>query len=134
MAHFAQLDENNVVTQIIVVANEDCQDGEGNESEAVGVAFCQSLFGADTNWKQTSYNNNFRYRYASIGGSYDETLDVFREPQPFNSWTYNSSTYEWEAPVPYPDDVVYDDDGIGDKQYNWSETDLNWVLSALNAR
>jgi hypothetical protein len=92
MAHFAALDENNVVTQVIVVANEDTADVNGNEVEEIGVAFCKKLLGADTNWKQTSYNTYFnthkggktpfRANYAVIGGKYDEELDVFLYKQP----------------------------------------------------
>lgn len=78
MAHFAQLDENNVVLQVIVVHNNECLDADGNESEAVGVAFCQNLLGG--NWKQTSYNGNMRGRYAGIGYTYNPTLDVFEPP------------------------------------------------------
>ena len=78
MAHFAQLDDNNVVLQVIVVHNNDCKDAEGNESEAVGVAFCQSLLGG--NWKQTSYNGNMRGVYAGIGYTYNPILDVFEPP------------------------------------------------------
>ena len=78
MAHFAQLDDNNVVLRVIVVHNNDCKDAEGNESEAVGVAFCQSLLGG--NWKQTSYNGNMRGVYAGIGYTYNPTLDVFEPP------------------------------------------------------
>jgi hypothetical protein len=74
MAHFAQLDENNVVTQVIVVSNDDIKDNTGTEVESIGVAFCQKLLGADTNWKQTSYNNNIRVRYAGIGYSYNAEL------------------------------------------------------------
>ena len=70
MAHFACLDENNIVTQVIVVSNEDTSDVNGNEVEEIGVAFCKKLLGADTNWKQTSYNGNFRKRYAGIGYSF----------------------------------------------------------------
>ena len=70
MAHFAQLDENNVVTQVIVVGNSDTADNNGVESENIGVAFCQSLLGAETNWKQTSYNGNMRGNYAGIGMKY----------------------------------------------------------------
>lgn len=79
MAHFAQLDENNVVLQVIVVHNNDCKDVDGNESEAVGVAFCQSLF-PGTDWKQTSYNGNMRGTYAGIGYTYDTANDVFVPP------------------------------------------------------
>lgn len=76
MAHFAQLDENNKVLNVIVVANEDTLDENGNESEAVGIVFCQKLAGG--NWVQTSYNNNFRGKYAGIGDIYDSEEDVFK--------------------------------------------------------
>jgi hypothetical protein len=78
MAHFAQLDENNIVTQVIVVNNSELLDENGNESEAKGTAFCQSLFGG--NWKQTSYNANFRKNYAGIGFTYDPVADEFNPP------------------------------------------------------
>ena len=99
MAHFAQLDENNVVTQVIVVSNDDCTDSNGTEVESIGVAFCQKLLGADTNWKQTSYNNNMRVRYAGIGYSYNAELDAFVAPQPFASWTLDSDTADWVSPL-----------------------------------
>ena len=85
MAHFCMLDENNVVTQVIVVSNEDTSDSNGVEVEEIGVAFCKKLLGADTNWKQTSYNNSMRVRYAGIGYTYNETLDAFISPKPFAS-------------------------------------------------
>ena len=99
MAHFAQLDENNVVTQVIVVGNDDIKDVNGNEVESIGVAFCQKLLGADTNWKQTSYNSNMRVRYAGIGYSYNAELDAFVAPQPFASWTLDSDTADWVSPL-----------------------------------
>jgi hypothetical protein len=71
MAHFAQLDQNNIVTQVIVVGNDDIKDETGNESEATGIAFCKSLLGSDTMWKQTSFNGNIRKNYAGIGFTYD---------------------------------------------------------------
>jgi len=80
MAHFAKLDENNVVLEVIVVNNETIQNLPFPESEPIGVAFCQSLFGADTVWKQTSYNNKFRGTYAGKGFTYDPTVDVFVPP------------------------------------------------------
>jgi hypothetical protein len=80
MAHFAQLDENNVVTQVIVVSNDELMDN-GMESEAKGIAFCQSLFGADTRWVQTSYNDKLRGVYAGIGYTYDADKDVFVAPE-----------------------------------------------------
>lgn len=80
MAHFAQLDENNVVINVIVVSNAELGELEFPESETIGIAFCKSLFGLNTNWKQTSYNANFRSKYAVIGGTYDPTQDVFSDP------------------------------------------------------
>ena len=77
MAHFCQIDENNIVTQVIVVANEDTTDTNGVEVEEIGIAFCKKLLGEDTNWKQTSYNNNIRVRYAGIGYKFYESLDAF---------------------------------------------------------
>jgi len=102
MAHFAQLDDNSIVTQIIVVDNADIEDDNGNESEAVGVLFCQSLFGSDTNWKQTSYNGNIRKNYAGIGYTYDSSRDAFIPPQPYNSWVIDETTCLWEAPIDQP--------------------------------
>lgn len=75
MAHFAQLDENNVVMQVIVVNNAELLDESEQESEAKGIAFCQSLFGGT--WKQTSYNANFRGKYAGVGDKYDPVVDEF---------------------------------------------------------
>ena len=99
MAHFAQLDENNVVTQVIVVGNDDITDANGNEVEEIGVAFCKKLLGANTNWKQTSYNSNMRVRYAGIGYSYNAELDAFVVPQPYASWTLDSGTADWVSPL-----------------------------------
>jgi hypothetical protein len=119
MAHFAQLDENNVVTQVIVVSNEDTSDIYGNEVEEIGAAFCKKLFGANTNWKQTSYNNNMRVRYASIGYTYNEELDAFIAPQPYPSWSLNSQTTEWQPPTLKPDD---------ENPYVWNEETQSWYL------
>ena len=116
MAHFAQLDENNVVLQVIVVNNNDCLDGNGNESEAVGVAFCQSLLGG--NWKQTSYNGTMRKNYAGIGFIYDSTRDAFIPPKPYASWSLDEQTCLWNSPTPMPTD---------DRQYRWDEPTTSWV-------
>jgi hypothetical protein len=99
MAHYAQIDENNIVTQVIVVANEDIQDANGVEVEEIGVAFCKKLLGAETNWKQTSYNNNFRVRYAGIGYSFSEELNAFIPPKPFASWVLVEETADWQSPL-----------------------------------
>jgi hypothetical protein len=100
MAHFAQLDANSVVTNVIVVNNDVVQNLPFPESEPIGVEFCQSLYGADTVWKQTSYNANFRKNYAGIGYSYDATLDAFIPPQPAPECTLNTETCQWDCPPP----------------------------------
>ena len=99
MAHYAQLDENNIVTQVIVVANSDITDANGNEVEEIVITFCKKLLGEDTNWKQTSYNNNIRVRYAGIGYSYNVELDAFVPPSPFLSWQLNEETADWQSPL-----------------------------------
>lgn len=116
MAHFAELDENNVVTRVIVVANKDTADANGNEVESIGVAFCQRLFGG--NWKQTSYHGNIRKNYAGIGYTYDAAIDAFVPPKPYPSWVLNPDTAQWEAPVPMPTDG---------KMYSWDEATQSWV-------
>lgn len=98
MAHFAQLDENNIVLQVIVVNNNVIENLPFPDSEPVGVAFCQSLFGADTVWKQTSYNANFRKNYAGIGGSYRADIDAFVAPQPDPQCVLNLQTADWDCP------------------------------------
>ena len=128
MAHFAQLDSDNIVTQVIVVNNEDCLDADGNESEAVGIAFCQDLLGADTNWVQTSYNDNIRFRYAGIGYKYDSTNDVFYRQSPFPSWVLDTSAWEWKPPVALPDDVVSNVDNPTERvRYDWDEDTTSWT-------
>ena len=123
MAHFAQIDENNFVTQVIVVHNNECTDENGDESEATGVAFCKSLFGTDTRWKQTSYNGTIRKNYAGIGYYFDGMRDAFIPPRPFPSWLLDEATCRWNAPTPIP---------VDDKMYQWDEDTLSWteVVSA----
>ena len=116
MAHFAQLNEENLVTQVIVVANQDTADQDGVENEAIGIEFCTNLLGGK--WVQTSYNGNIRKNYAGVGYKYDAALDAFIPPQPFASWTLNNETAQWEAPTPYPTD---------DKRYTWDEETTAWV-------
>jgi hypothetical protein len=117
MAHFAQLNTNNIIISVIVVHNNELLDQNGNEVEQKGIDFCKSLFGQDTQWIQTSYNGNFRKNYAGIGYTYDATNDVFYAPQPYPSWILNNTTWLWEAPVSYPTDG---------KRYEWNESITNW--------
>lgn len=120
MAHFAQLDGNNVVTQVIVVANGDILDENGQESEEIGVQFCKNLLGQDTNWIQTSYNSNFRKRFAGIGMKYIPETNVFAKISPYPSWSYNAQTDEWEAPTPKPADGE-------NYTWEWNEETQTWT-------
>jgi hypothetical protein len=116
MAHFAQLDENNIVVQVIVGVDEPL-DGEAIYAQTTG-----------TVWKKTSYNTlggvhllggtPLRKNYAGIGYTYDPNRDAFIPPQPFQSWSLNEQTCQWDAPVAMPTD---------DKQYSWDEQNCQWV-------
>ena len=121
MAHFAQIDENNNVLRVDVVHNDIILNAPGVENEALGIAFQQDLylkgFGVETNWKQTSYNNNFRNQFARTGYTYDAGLDAFITLQPYPSWVLDANA-DWQAPVPKPDDG---------KMYGWNEETLSWV-------
>ena len=123
MAHFAQLNEENIVTQVIVVANQDTADKDGVENEAIGAEFCTNLLGG--RWKQTSYNGRIRKNYAGIGYKYDADLDAFIPPQPFASWVLNNDTAQWEAPVVYPTDG---------NRYIWNEETLTWDAVVVEAQ
>jgi hypothetical protein len=119
MAHFAELDSNNVVLQVLVVGNDDITDANGMEQETLGVLFLQSLLGASSRWLQTSYNGNIRKNYAGVGFIYDGTRDAFIPPQPYPSWLLNEDTCLWEAPVPMPEDG---------QLYTWVEDQGQWVV------
>ena len=123
MAHFAQLDENNVVTQVIVVDNKDTSDVNGVEKESIGIAFCERLLGGT--WKQTSYNGNLRKNYAGVGYSYNADIDAFVPPKPYASWTLNAETAQWDPPTPYPEDVGTPEEP---KSYTWNEETQEWDL------
>ena len=105
MSHFAKINENNIVTEVIVAKKNFINSGK------VGDEFL---------WVQTSYNNNFRKNFAGNGYTYDKTRDAFITPQPYNSWTLNEDTCQWESPVAYPDD---------DKMYDWDEATTNWEVA-----
>ena len=127
MAHFAQIDENSIVINVIVVSNDDCLDSDGSESK-LGIAFCKNLLGADTNWVRTSYNNNIRCRYAGVGMKYDSTNDVFYDPTPpYPSWVLNTSTWDWDAPVALPDDAGAGEGDIERVTYTWNEGLQEWT-------
>jgi len=116
MAHFAQLDENSVVLQVIVVNNVELLNEENVESEAKGIAFCKSLYGLDTNWVQTSYSGSFRRLFAGVGFTHNETENIFIYPQPYLSWSLDNS-FDWQPPTPKPTDG----------SWYWDEATLTWV-------
>ena len=122
MAHFAKIDENTIVQQVIVVTNEDCGNLEFPESEIIGQTFLNSI-GLNGIWKQTSYNSNFRKNYAGIGNVFDESRDAFIGVKPFPSWVLNEETCQWESPIPRPND---------DKLYDWDEENLTWKELTTN--
>lgn len=116
MAHFAKLDNNNIVIEVNVVNNDVLN--LSNE-EASGIAFLTEWSGGYSNWKQTSYSGSFRKNYAGIGYTYDEARDAFIPPKPYNSWVLDETTCLWNPPTPYPSDG---------QKYKWVEDDLNWQI------
>jgi hypothetical protein len=122
MSHFAKIDENNVVTQVVVVDNKDTADASGVEKEHIGAAYLESVLGGT--WKQTSYHGNIRKNYAGIGYTYDADIDAFVPPKPYPSWVLDENA-QWQAPVPMPDDG---------EMYSWDEDAQSWVeVPALEA-
>jgi hypothetical protein len=132
MASFAKI-ENNIVITVVSVVNEVLKDSNGIEQENIGIQFLRTLYNEpNAIWKQTSYNTiggihklggtPFRKNHAGIGYTYDETRDAFIAPKPFNSWTLNENTCQWESPVAYPQDG---------QLYTWNEQTLSWDLLSL---
>lgn len=122
MAHFAEIDNNNIVLRVVVISNDDLKDNNGNEVEALGIAVCHNIFGADTRWVQTSYNSNFRKRFAGIGNIYNADKDAFYNPNPpYPSWTLDDNL-DWQPPTPKPDDG---------KPYYWDEPTRAWIEIVL---
>ena len=123
MAHFAKLNNENIVEKVEVVSNDIAK------TEQAGVDFLNNLYNTNDTWKQTSYNTYggvhllggtpFRKNFAGIGYKYNQTKDAFIPPRPFDSWTLNETTCLWEAPVAKPND-----NGI----YNWNEQNQTWDL------
>jgi hypothetical protein len=120
MAHFAKLNSDGVVLEVLVVSNDDVNNLPFPESEPLGVSFLENLLGVEEGiiWKQTSYNNNFRFRYAGIGFTYDIQRDAFIPPKRFPSWVFNEEKMAYTAPIPRP---------VDGKSYIWDENTLAWV-------
>jgi len=144
MAHFAQLDGDNVVIRVIEVNSADTSDLDGVESEMIGIGFCQKLLGASTNWKRTSYDPNMRGNVANVGYTYMTNVatlgvgstDIFIEPKPHNSWSVGVTTASWYPPT-NPGDApeLTDDEKSTGKIYVWNESNYQadpataWVLT-----
>lgn len=119
MAHFAKINKNSGrVERVIVIGNNDCGGGDFPESEAIGQAFIKNVLKDPGTWKQTSYNDNFRVRYAGVGYIYDEEKDAFIPPKPYRSWILNEISLMWNPPIPMPNDG---------KNYQWDEATVNWI-------
>ena len=120
MAHFARIDENNIVTQVLVV---------GNDQEHRGQEFLSNDLGLGGTWIKTSYSTQggvhldngipLRKNYAGIGYTYDEQRDAFIPPKIYNSWILNEDSCLWEPPIPYPQDQ---------NAYYWNEDSLEWII------
>jgi hypothetical protein len=119
MAHFAKLDENNIVIQVTVINNIEMLTADNVESEMMGVAFLIRWSGGYSNWKQTSYTGKIRKNFAGVGYKYDAQRDAFIPPQPFPSWTLNETTCLWDSPTPIPTDG---------QRYQWDEPTTSWVV------
>jgi len=123
MAHFAKIGTGSIVERVEIVHNDVAT------TEQAGADFLNSIYNTADTWIQTSYNTfagehklggtPFRKNYATVGGRYDQTRDAFIPIKPFESWTLNEDTCQWEAPVSYPTDG---------QVYNWNETDQTWDL------
>ena len=143
MAHFAQLDSNNIVIQVIVISDDDTSDANGVESESIGVGVCQKIVGADTIWKKTSYHNRMRGRYAGIGYTYMENVqtlgvastDIFIPQQPFPSWSIGTTFARWEPPIALPS--LTDEQEAAGYRYMWDESayqadnTVGWALTTF---
>jgi hypothetical protein len=113
MAYFAKLGTGNIIEQVIVVSNDNCN------NRTSWFRFYNKLYNTRDVWKQTSYNNNIRKNYAGVGYSYDQARDAFIAPKPYQSWVLNEDTCRWEAPVAMPEDG---------SMYNWNEATVSWDL------
>ena len=107
MAHFAELDKNNIVLRVVVV---------DDKYEQEGIEWCENFFNGGT-WIQTSYTGSIRKNYAGIGYSYSKVMDAFIPPKPFPSWVLDDATCRWDPPVPLPSDG---------KNYGWNESTQSW--------
>jgi len=118
MAHYAEINKENIVVRVLAIADKDTIDNTNKENEEIGKKFCRDNFGGEK-WIKTSYNNIIRKKFAAIGDSYDESLDAFIPPKPHRDLVLNKETCKWEHILPIPDDVSH---------YSWNSNTLKWDL------
>ena len=124
MAHFAELNDNNVVLRVVVVGNDCVPSDEHIEGET----WCVNFF-KTPNWKQTSYNNNFRKQYCGTGYTYDAAKNKFISPKPHASWALDSND-DWQAPVTYPTVTTYgSNDPLDSYKISWDEAGQKWTAT-----
>jgi len=114
MAHFAKLDDDNIVLEVNVVANEAL---DPLNEEQSGIAFLTEWSNGYTNWRQTSYNGTIRKNYAGVGFKYDEERDAFIPPKLYDSFVFNEETCRYEPPIPQPENGLW----------AWDEELGNWI-------
>ncbi len=130
MAHFAELNNSNIVLQVIVISNEDVN-ANGGDLSVQAEEFVANLVphqSGGNQWKQTSYNNSFRKQYAGTGFTYDATKNKFISPSPYPSWSLDSND-DWQAPVAYPDISQVDSRDI---LCTWDEENLRWLGASFD--
>ena len=134
MAHFAKLDDNNVVIEVVVVNNAVITDENGQEQEQLGIDFLKNLYNEpDSVWVQTSYNGNFRANMADAEYTYDPQNDVFIPPAPYDNWVLDTTTYKWKTPVNYPSITTIGDPSVS-LYITWDQDNVQWkgVASGTN--
>ena len=130
MAHYALIDSNNIVVDVITGVDENIIQTDLDGTQVGGTSEAWEQFYASRPWfagltcKRTSYSGSIRANYAFIGGKYDPDFDVFIAPQPYPSWKLNYTTYQWEAPIAKPEDT-------DEYFYQWSEYNKEWIQVAI---
>jgi len=144
MAHFAKLNSENIVTQVLVLSNDVLRDSNNIEQEALGIEFLTKMTNHSL-WKQTSYNSNFRKRFAGVGHTYDPQRDAFIPPKEFPSFIFNEEACMFKAPITRPNNLdyqgisinlIWDEDNIrwlgedtDNNRYIWNPNTLSWSIN-----
>ena len=141
MAHFAKIDENNFVINVVTLNDSEMLDSENNPSETVGQNYLQTHNNWPSNlWIQTSYNTKegkhllggtpFRGNYAVVGGTWDSVNNIFLPEKPYSSWVKNTTEARWQSPIGDPPTLT-DEQLTAASYYAWDESNQNWVLTTV---